>query len=471
MYSLAHPGRFIPLLALVVVAACNSDSIAASRAATSGIKSPVYNAGAPSAEETAALNAVLAGNAESIIAVPGLFPPGAPVTPFVEARLLAIANVAMHDALNAIDARYERYADDGPIVPGADMAAAVLTAAHDAIVGADPAVTADVDSWYAALIAAETGNPGYADGVTIGHRVAAAILANRASDGTAGGGVAPYTPGPNPGDYQFTFPFNTSGFDFFGTGGFADGSIWGTSVMPFVLNSTSQFRAPRPYGAASNAAAVLTKRYTDDFNEVKAIGCVGCTARTPEQTEIALFWVEQSPEGFNRIARIVGDQKNLDAWETARLLALLQMGMFDAYAANFESKYYYHFWRPVSAVALADNDGNPKTTAQSGWEVLSFPTPPVPDYPSAHSSAGGMAAAVIDGVVPGKSKKFSTTSGSLPGVTRSFKNLDDAAKENADSRVFVGYHFRHATEAGLKQGKEVGDFIVHNALKPTHGKH
>jgi hypothetical protein len=216
---------------------------------------------------------------------------------------------------------------------------------------------------------------------------------------------------------------------------------------------------------------VKTRRYTDDFNEVKRLGCAGCTERTPEQTEIALFWVENSPEGFNRIARTIADQKNLDAWETARLLALLQIGQFDSFACNFDSKYYYNFWRPVSAVALADNDGNPKTTAAAGWEVLSFPTPPVPDYPSAHSSAGAAAAATIGGAIPGKEKKFSTTSMSLPGVTRNFKDLDDAAKENADSRVFVGFHFRLATEAGLKQGKQVGDFVVRNALRPIRKEH
>lgn len=469
MHSRTHHRYFVPVLAVVVAAACNTDTIATSPAAT--INSPAYSAGALSAQETAALTAVLAGNAEAITAAPGLVPPGAPLAPFIESRLFAIANVAMHDALNAIVPRFERYADTGPIDGNANMAAAVLTAAHDAIVGADPASSVAVDSWYAGVIAAETGNPGYAQGVAIGHRVATAILTLRAGDGTTGGGVAPYTPGTSPGDYRFTFPFNTPGFDFFGTGGFADGSMWGTSVTPFVVNSTSQFRAPRPYGAPSNAAAVMTKKYTDDFNEVKALGCAGCTARTAAQTEIGLFWVENSPEGFNRIARIVGAQKNLDAWETARLLALLQMGQFDSYATNFESKYYYNFWRPVSAVALADIDGNPKTSSAAGWEVLAFPTPPVPDYPSAHSSAGGAAAAIIDGAIHGKEKKFSTTSGSLPGVTRTFKDLDDAAKENADSRIYVGFHFRHATEVGLKQGNDVGNFIVKNALQPIHGKH
>jgi hypothetical protein len=278
--------------------------------------------------------------------------------------------------------------------------------------------------------------------------------------------VAPYTPGTNAGDYQFTFPFNTPGFDFFGTGGFADASMWAALVTPFVVTSTSQFRVGRPYGAASNAAAVQTAQYTQDFNEVKALGCAACPARTAPQTEIALFWLENSPTGWNRIARIVADQRNLDAWDTARLLALLQMGEFDSYATNFDSKYFYNFWRPVSAVALAGGDANPGTTPAAGWEVLGFPTPPVPDYPSAHSGAGGTAAAIIEALIPGRGKRINTTSGSLPGVTRTFASVDDAAKENAVSRVYVGFHFRHATDVGVAQGRQVGNYVAANALRP-----
>jgi hypothetical protein len=288
----------------------------------------------------------------------------------------------------------------------------------------------------------------------------------RATDGTAGGGVAPYTPGTQPGDYQFTFPFNTPAFDFFGTGGFADASMWAATVTPFVVTSTSQFRAPRPYGASTNALAVLTQRYTDDYNEIKALGCAGCAARSPEQTEIGLFWLENSPTGFNRIARIVAEQRHLDAWDTARLLALLQMGQFDSYATNFDSKYYYNFWRPVTAVALAETDGNPNTSTVANWEVLGFPTPPVPDYPSAHSGAGGTAAAIIDAIIPGRGRPITTSSGSLPGVTRTFATVDDAASENALSRIYVGFHFRLATEVGVAQGREVGEYVAHNALRP-----
>ncbi|HEX6576583.1 MAG TPA: vanadium-dependent haloperoxidase [Gemmatimonadaceae bacterium] len=422
--------------------------------------------GVPAGEANDALDAVMAGNAQAISSAPSLVPAGAPLAPFIEARLYAISTIAIHDALNAIVPRFERYADTGPIERNAGIAAAVLTAAHDAIVGADPGAQPATDAWYATAISSHQGTTGFDEGVALGHRVAAAILANRANDGTAGGGVAPYTPGTSPGDYQFTFPFNTPGFDFFGTGGFADASMWAASVAPFGVLSTSQFRAPRPYGALTNSMAVQTQQYTNDFNEVKALGCAGCTERTAEQTEIALFWVENSPTGWNRIAGVIAQQRRLDAWDTARLLAMVQIGQFDSYACNFDSKYFYNFWRPVSAVALADNDGNPGTSSAAGWEVLAFPTPPVPDYPSAHSSAGGAAAAIIEALLPGRGRSFTITSGSLPGVSRTFATVDDAARENGMSRVYVGFHFRTAVNAGIELGREVGSYVARNSLKP-----
>ncbi|HVF40793.1 MAG TPA: vanadium-dependent haloperoxidase [Gemmatimonadaceae bacterium] len=455
--------RGLTVLIIAVTTACSPDS-APTATGPSGPPS-LGVGGVPHAEAVAALDAVVAGNSQAVAAAPALVPPGAPLAPFIEARLYAIVNVAMHDALNAIVPRFERYADTGPVDSDAAIAVAVLTAARDAILGAAPAATGSTNAWYASAIAAHSGTSGYADGVVLGQRVAAAILARRAADGTAGGGVAPYTPGSSPGDYRFTFPFNTPGFDFFGTGGFADASVWGASVTPFVVTSTSQFRAAPPYGAASNAIAVQTAQYTADFNEVKTIGCAGCAARTSTQTEIALFWLENSPTGWNRIAAIVADQRNLDAWDSARLFALLQMGEFDSYATNLESKYYYDFWRPVSAVALAGNDGNPATSPLAGWEVLAFPTPPVPDYPSAHAGAGGTAAAIIEALVHGRGQRISTTSGSLPGVMRTFSTVAEAATENSLSRIYVGFHFRHAVEAGLEQGRDVGNYIAANALR------
>ena len=456
----ANASFAIHALMLSLVVACGTDATRTPMASEPLLKP----GGVPAARGTAALVAVRDGNAQLVANAPALVPPGAPLAPFVEARLYAIGSVAMHDALNAIVPRYARYADTGPLVPDADPATAALTAARDAMRGAVPAAEAAVDAWYEGAMAARADADGRAAGASLGARVAAAILSRRAADGTAGGGVAPYTPGASPGDYQFTFPFNTPGFDFFGTGGFADASVWGVTVTPFVVQTTRQFRAPPPYGAATNADAVRTAAYTSDFDEVKALGCDGCASRTPEQTEIARFWVENSPTGWNRIARIVAEQRQLDAWETARLLALVQMAEFDAYASNLESRYHYGFWRPVTAIAAAASDGNAATTPADGWQVLVFPTPPVPDYPSAHAAAGGAAAAVIEAVVPGRGPRITMSSGSLPGVSRTFDDVASAAYENADSRIFVGYHFRHATRVGLTQGRAIGTFVASRAL-------
>ncbi|HEV7838987.1 MAG TPA: vanadium-dependent haloperoxidase, partial [Gemmatimonadaceae bacterium] len=455
---------FVPLLLLSLLAvACSPDSMQTTTAPPGPALDRVASTSSR-ADRARALEAVFAGNAQSIAAAPALVPPGVPLAPFIEARLYAIANIAMHDALNGIAPRFDRYADAGAIERHANAAAAILTAAHDAIVGAAPGAKASTDAWYASNMAALAGGSGVADGVSVGHRAAAAILAKRAADGVAAGGVAPYHPGSHPGDYQFTFPFNTPGPPFFG--GFADGTIWASTVTPFAITSASRFRPGPPYGARSNSAAVRTHAYTEDFNEVKRLGCDGCAARSPVQTEIAIFWRENSPTGWNRIARVVAEQRNLNAYDAARLFAVLQMGEFDAYISSLEAKYYYNFWRPVTAVALAATDDNADTSPQANWQVLAFPTPPIPDYPSGHATAGGTAAAIIEALVPGRGPAISTTSGSLPGVTRTFSSVAAAADENALSRIYIGYHFRKATSVGVAQGRAVGRYVAGHALRP-----
>ncbi|MBL8980703.1 MAG: hypothetical protein JNL26_00870, partial [Gemmatimonadetes bacterium] len=338
----AHRVRAFPIVLAVLVAACGSDpTVPFDRSLDPGASTAADVSPAAVPE---LVSSVLSANAQAIAAAGFLVPPGVPLPPFVEARLYAMANVAIHDALNAIQPRYESYALANVAAPAANPAAAVLSAAHDAIIAAAPGAQGVTDQWYAAEIAPLMGRPGVTEGIAVGAQAAAAIAARRAADGTAGGGVAPYTPGAAIGDYQFTFPFNTPAFDFFGTGGFADGSVWGTTVLPFVVSSTAQFRAPPPYAAASNPAAVLTTQYTRDFLEVQALGCATCPARTAEQGEIALFWVESSPAAWNRIARTIATQRRLNAWDAARLFALLQMAEFDVYATTMESKYYYNFW-------------------------------------------------------------------------------------------------------------------------------
>ena len=218
---------------------------------------------------------------------------------------------------------------------------------------------------------------------------------------------------------------------------------------------------PAPY-------AINSADYTSDYNEVKRLECATCTGangRTQDQENIARFWVESSPYGWNKIARSIIAQKNMDAWQVARLLALLQMTEADSYIASLKAKMIHFFWRPVSAIHLGDTDGNPNTVGDANWEVLVFPTPPVADHPSAHATAGGAASELIKQFFDKDDFSFSFQSTSLPNHTRSFNSLSQAARENSLSRIYVGYHFRKACDDGEALGRSIGRYIATHGLQ------
>jgi hypothetical protein len=395
--------------------------------------------------------------------------------PLHESRLYAAMHVAIHDALNAIDRRSRPYAFKTGAKPGASPDAAVAAAARDVLVpllqqlpapfsdcvAASGAVAA-VDAAYAAALGAIPDGRAKRQGVALGQAAAAAILALRAADGsdtplfdTA------YPQGTQPGEYRFT-----PGFDFAFAPGWAD-------VTPFVLRDSSQFRPGPPY-------RVTGKKYAADFNEVKRLGGDGITtpsARTAEQTEIALFWVESSPLQWNRIARTVSAARGLDLWENARLFGLLNMALADGYIGSFDTKYHqYNYWRPVTAIQTADTDGNPNTSADPTWTPL-VPTPPIPDYDSAHSVEGGAASQVLKRFFGTDHIGFTTCSLTLPAgstcddaspVLRSYTSFSQAREENGVSRILVGFHFRKAVDEGIDHGRKIGNRAVNRFLRPVH---
>jgi hypothetical protein len=395
---------------------------------------------------------------DAMVAFAQASPPGVP--PYREARIYAMAFVAMHDTLNAIQPRFQPFACHGSW-PGASPTAAIATAAHDVLVAAFPPQAALFDAAYAASMADEHDNGRTRKGVALGRHCAQVILALRAGDGSDDAQV-PYVPGGGLGDYQFTFPFDVPGTPPYG---FVADPLWG-NVDPFVLVSPSQFRSPPPYHAPSNAAAVATAAYAADVNEVQAKGALVGSTRTSEESEIAKFWEENSPLGWNRIARTVAQKRDQDAWELARLFALLQLAEADAYLASLETKYYYDFWRPYTAIRMAALDGNPGTTADPNWLPFDPVTPPVPDYNSAHSAAGGAARAVLSRFFRTDYVHFNQTRTSLPGVARHYSSFTEAANENGESRVLIGFHFRHAVTEGRIQGERVGQWVFDHALQP-----
>ena len=210
--------------------------------------------------------------------------------------------------------------------------------------------------------------------------------------------------------------------------------------------------------ATDRLAHVRDLEYTFDFNEIKAFGSLNSTARTADQTNLAIFWYESSPNGWSRIARLLVAQQSHSLAEHARLFATLEVALADAYIASFDSKYFYNFWRPFTAIRRAGTDGNDLTVPDLEWEPLLL-TPPVPDYPSAHAAAGGAASAVLISFFGGDEHTF-TLASTFPVPPRTFNRISDAAKENAISRMLVGIHFRLACTGGYEQGLAVGQWAV-----------
>jgi hypothetical protein len=391
---------------------------------------------------------------------------------FHESRMYAMMHVAMHDALNAIERRSKPYALDLKGPPTASIDATVATAARDVLVpllkevplDAFPqecidAGIASVEADYAAALGAIPDGDPKTQGIAVGHAAAAVVLALRIADGSD----TPladfdYPQGTEPGEYRFT-----PGTPFAGAVG------WG-NVTPFVLSSSSQFRPPPP-------DAVTSKKYATDFNEVKTLGAKVGSPRTEEQTQIARFWVESSPLQWNRIARTVSSAAGLDAWQNARLFGLLNLALADGYIGVMEAKYYYNYWRPITAIQLADTDGNPSTIADPAWEPLE-PTPPIPDYDSGHSVEGGAAAEVLQRFFKTDQVSFHLCSLTLPlpeeqcggtqEVLRAYSSFSQAAHENGISRILIGYHFRKAVEEGIKHGRKIGKRAIDHFLKPVN---
>ncbi len=369
-----------------------------------------------------------------------------------QSRIYAMTHAAIHDALNAIDHRYQPYALFGQTDPGASPEAAVATAAYRVLLHAIPARQAILDAEYQAALASIPDGETKARGVAIGEAAAAAIIALRSNDGSAA--QMTYTPGTEPGQWRPTPPNFLPAL--------APG--WG-DVTPFALRSGSQSR-PDP----SDYFDLTGEAYARDYKEVKSIGQAGSTTRTAEQTEIAKFWYESSPPGWNRIARNVAARQGLDLWSNARLFGLVNLALADGYISSFEAKYFYNFWRPVTAIRAGDTDGNPLTAADPGWTSFLI-TPPIPDNSSGHAIAGAAVSQVLARFFGNDNVPFTTTSGApFPGITRSFISFSQAAEENADSRVYAGIHFRSATRDGLRQGTQVGHFVFNHSLKPVGGQ-
>ncbi len=369
------------------------------------------------------------------------------LAPVQQVRAMAIAQVSVHDAVNAITGEFDTYQDPGAAPGGTSVEAAAIGAAHHALRTLFAAQASTLDGLFTASLAAH-GVSSNDPGLAFGQSVAASLLALRATDGAASAQF-PYT-APGAGSVGVWVPLGTQSALLPG---------WG-AVRPFVLRSGDQFRPDPP-------PALDSEQYAKDYNEIVEIGRQVSATRTQTQTDIALFWRGSPTAIWNPVIHQALDATTSSLSEAARALALVYLAANESSIACWESKYVYNFWRPQPAIVAGDIDGNAATTGDSTWLPL-LPTPPHPDYLSGHSTNSG-AIGVMLGLIFGDNPGTPLTV-TLTGITRQWETFSEAIDEVVDARVYSGIHFRTADEAGARVGRQVARFVYTHALKPSRGR-
>ena len=360
---------------------------------------------------------------------------------------LAIVHTAIYDAVNAIaGSPFEPYGVTPEVMAPASPEAAAATAGYATLVALFPDQQADLDAHYADSLAEIPDGDAKTNGIAVGQQTAAGILALRADDGR--NDVVPYTPGSDPGDWNPTppalLPAQTPQL---------------ATVLPWLLDSPEQFRAPGP-------PKLTSKRWARDYNEVKALGRATGSTRTPEQTDIGLFWADQPLLQWNRAWRGLAMEQGLSLEENARFFALLATVSADACIACWDSKYFYNFWRPVTAIRAGDTDGNPKTEPDPEWIGLAV-TPNHPEYPAAHGCLSGAITHALRFFF-GTDEVGFTIDSQVPGLlqpVRYYTKFSQALEEVLEARIYGGMHYRTSTRHGEKIGKQVARFATRHFFR------
>ena len=350
---------------------------------------------------------------------------------------LAMVQGAVYDAVNDIDGRYQPYNPIAPANPWDSQDAAAATAAYRVLVAIFPAQAENLQSAYEGALAVIPDGPAKDGGVAAGDRAAAAMLAARQGDGRG----APFTVpiGSAPGEWRPTPPAFI-----------VDPTAWLANVRPFLVPDVEMLRTDAPNALTSAA-------YAEDFNEVKEIGSSTSATRSADQTDAALFWQTNGPLVWNSVTRDLAGRGGMSEADAARLFAMVNLAAADGVIGCWNNKYHWRFWRPVTAIREAANDGNPATEADANWQPL-FATPPFPDHPSAHSCLSSAIVHTLQDFFGTDKLAFSAFS-SNSRTTRNWSRLSEALKEIIDARVWGGIHFRTADVVGSTLGQKVAHYL------------
>jgi hypothetical protein len=426
--------------------------------AGSAAASPPGSGGAASVALQWNANAVAAVRAATVIDPPGTAP--RPLYQTEGLLYMSYVQAAVYDAATKIDHHYVPFHRFSAPAGHASLDAAVIAAAYTTLVAylGDPTGTLAGD--YQTSIAAIPDTPARARGIAVGEAAAADIVALRSNDGRDGfsppGLGAPTTP-IVPGAWVWAPPPSLQ----------IAQTPWMATMQPFMLASTSQFRAPPP-------PALTSALYAANLNELIAYGSnlpVGAPGqlRTQPETDIAYFWNANVINMFNQTLQNVATQHDMDLIDTVRLLAAGNMVTADAGMACFDSKYTYLLWRPITAIRNADLDGNPDTSPDATWAPL-VTTPNHPEYPSQHGCltsalgqvlANALGTSSIDATVPG-----ATNGGTTLTTSQTFATVDDLLTQLVNARVWGGFHYRNSVEAGEALGTAVASWELQRDFLP-----
>ena len=371
---------------------------------------------------------------------------------------MAMTQGAVYDAVNAIEPRNRPYLLKTRFDAGASKEAAAATAAFRVlfyVVATAPAFPAQLDflqtllTEYTNSLAAIPDSPSKSAGISAGNAAADAMIVARYGDGRFG--PSQWVPSHDIGHWwPLQNPDGTL---------ILDPTPWVGGVKPFLMKSSSQFRTDGPNALTSDA-------YTEDFKEVKALGSVNSTARTPEQTHIALFWQSTPVATWNALGRTLAEdpQYHLDISDSALLLARQNLAAADAGINCWNDKYYWDFWRPWQAIHEAARDENPATEADVSWTSLL--TAPYPDHPSGHLCNDGAHLRVLKRFFGTDKIPFDLTSRGFPGETRHFDRFSRALREITSARVWAGLHFRTADVQAKILGRKVAHYMAKHYFQP-----
>jgi hypothetical protein len=364
-------------------------------------------------------------------------------SPYMAQRMVAMVHAAMFDAVNSIERHYRPYLIQLPTEPTTSKEAAAAAAAAAVLSTIDQKTAGEVKAALASYLAAIPDGAAKSDGIKLGEAVAAKIMEARANDGSDAPDA--YRPRTAPGVYVPTT--------------ITISSMW-PEMRPFVVASPSQFR-PKP------PVSLESKEWATDYNEIKDYGGQSSSKRTAQQTETARFWLVGPPVAYHPLIRELIAAKQMNVVDSARLMALVAIGINDAIIAVLDAKYHYNFWRPITAIRNGDIDGNSDTDRVATWQPIAV-TPMHPEYPCSHCIQSGTVVAIVKAVfgtieIP----EIAMTSPTAPGVTHRWTNMTAFAEEVANARIWAGFHYRFSTRVGTEMGYQVGEYVAKSAMQPA----